>query len=193
MIPRSEVRKPLFGSASAQTLSALSTPVISVFTYWRPVSRFVRCTATNCLTKFCWPSNGYSRRSQGKDLTHWTTLTSTQWMFSMTCFQTVCVLAKVLRDLYAEPRVLLPEASLAHIDGINAHLAETQHQLQNEIESLQLELRRSQDPERMQLIQEMISVSQVIHMPSGHRVNSTWIHSGPIGSNVTHPRKGNRV
>ncbi|RDB16847.1 Vacuolar protein sorting-associated protein 53 [Hypsizygus marmoreus] len=57
----------------------------------------------------------------------------------------------VLNDLFPD------EASLAHIDTVNARLSETQLILQKEIESLQVELKRNQDPERMQLIQEMIS------------------------------------
>lgn len=50
------------------------------------------------------------------------------------------------------------EASLAHIDAVNSRLAETQLELQNEIDSLQQELSTNQDPEKMQVIQEMISV-----------------------------------
>ncbi|KAF8070050.1 Vps53-like protein [Lyophyllum atratum] len=57
----------------------------------------------------------------------------------------------VLNDLFPD------EASLAHLDTVSARLAETQRELQTEIDALQAELRRSQDPERMQLIQEMIS------------------------------------
>lgn len=49
------------------------------------------------------------------------------------------------------------EASLAHIDAVNSRLAETQLELQNEIDSLQQELSTNQDPEKMQVIQEMIS------------------------------------
>ncbi|KAF9467425.1 Vps53-like protein [Collybia nuda] len=49
------------------------------------------------------------------------------------------------------------EASLAHIEAVNARLVETQNVLQKEIDSLQAELARNQDPEKMQLIQEMIS------------------------------------
>ncbi|KAG6861932.1 hypothetical protein C0995_009882 [Termitomyces sp. Mi166 len=57
----------------------------------------------------------------------------------------------VLNDLFPD------EESLAHLDFVNTRLAETQQQLQKEIGVLQDELRRSQDPEKMQLIQEMIS------------------------------------
>jgi hypothetical protein len=53
---------------------------------------------------------------------------------------------------------MYPEASLAHIDAVNSRLSETQLDLQNEIDSLQRELSANHDPERMQLIQEMISV-----------------------------------
>jgi len=50
------------------------------------------------------------------------------------------------------------EASLAHLDAVSARLAETQVELQKEVDLLQAELRVSQDPERMLVIQEMISV-----------------------------------
>ncbi|KAG6845073.1 hypothetical protein H0H87_000977 [Tephrocybe sp. NHM501043] len=57
----------------------------------------------------------------------------------------------VLNDLFPD------EASLAHLDLVNTQLAETQRKLQTEVDALQSELRQSQDPEKMQLIQEMIS------------------------------------
>ncbi|KAG5717946.1 Vacuolar protein sorting-associated protein 53 like protein [Termitomyces sp. T112] len=57
----------------------------------------------------------------------------------------------VLNDLFPN------EESLAHLDFVNTRLTETQQQLQKEVDALQDELRRSQDPEKMQLIQEMIS------------------------------------
>lgn len=50
------------------------------------------------------------------------------------------------------------EASLAHIDDVNSKLNQTQVELQAEIHALQLELKNNQDPERMTMIQEMISV-----------------------------------
>ena len=50
------------------------------------------------------------------------------------------------------------EASLGHLDAVSARLAETQVELQKEVDLLQAELRVSQDPERMLVIQEMISV-----------------------------------
>ncbi|KII92548.1 hypothetical protein PLICRDRAFT_37313 [Plicaturopsis crispa FD-325 SS-3] len=49
------------------------------------------------------------------------------------------------------------EASLGNIAAVQARLTQTEHDLQREIDSLQQELRRNQDPGRMQLIQEMIS------------------------------------
>ncbi|KAG6877048.1 hypothetical protein C0993_010734 [Termitomyces sp. T159_Od127] len=57
----------------------------------------------------------------------------------------------VLNDLFPD------EESLAHLDFVSTRLADTQQQLQKEVDALQDELRRSQDPEKMQLIQEMIS------------------------------------
>ncbi|TFK44162.1 Vps53-like protein [Crucibulum laeve] len=49
------------------------------------------------------------------------------------------------------------EASLAHIGEVNAKLNDTQLALQQEIDTLQTELKLSQDPDRMTHIQEMIS------------------------------------
>lgn len=50
------------------------------------------------------------------------------------------------------------EASLARLDAVQAKLAQDERELQAEIEALQEALKRDQDPGRMQLIQEMISV-----------------------------------
>ena len=52
----------------------------------------------------------------------------------------------------------LVEASLAHLEVVSSRLAETQQELQKEVDALQSELKVSQDPERMSVIQEMISV-----------------------------------
>ncbi|CAK5281328.1 unnamed protein product [Mycena citricolor] len=49
------------------------------------------------------------------------------------------------------------EASLANIAAVQTRLADTQLELQREIDSLQAELKKNQDPARMHLIQEMIS------------------------------------
>ncbi|TFK53541.1 hypothetical protein OE88DRAFT_1655697 [Heliocybe sulcata] len=49
------------------------------------------------------------------------------------------------------------EASLAQIESVQAKLVQDEEQLQREIDALQEELRRDQNPRRMQLIQEMIS------------------------------------
>ncbi|KZT29143.1 hypothetical protein NEOLEDRAFT_1056915 [Neolentinus lepideus HHB14362 ss-1] len=49
------------------------------------------------------------------------------------------------------------ETSLSQIESVQARLAQDEEQLQKEIDSLQEELRRDQNPRRMQLIQEMIS------------------------------------
>lgn len=53
---------------------------------------------------------------------------------------------------------LRTEAALGQLQAVQARLAENEKELQLEIDSLQAELRREQDPNRMQLIQEMISV-----------------------------------
>lgn len=50
------------------------------------------------------------------------------------------------------------EASLAHLEDVSTRLADTHEELQKEVDVLQAELKRSQDPERMSTIQEMISV-----------------------------------
>ena len=52
----------------------------------------------------------------------------------------------------------LVEASLVHLEVVSSRLAETQQELQKEVDALQSELKISQDPERMSIIQEMISV-----------------------------------
>ncbi|KAH7913280.1 Vps53-like protein [Hygrophoropsis aurantiaca] len=54
-------------------------------------------------------------------------------------------------------RLFPDEASLSQLETVQASLARNQHDLQQEIDSLKAELRRDQDPTRMQLIQEMIS------------------------------------
>lgn len=48
---------------------------------------------------------------------------------------------------------------MGQIEVIQTRLAQNELELQREVDSLQQELKRDQDPGRMQLIQEMISVS----------------------------------
>jgi len=60
--------------------------------------------------------------------------------------------------LHVDSSCSLAEASLAHLEVVNSRLAETQQELQKEVDALQSELKISQDPERMSIIQEMISV-----------------------------------
>jgi len=50
------------------------------------------------------------------------------------------------------------EESLGQIASVQAHLSKTEAELQKEILELQDEMSRNKDPNRMQLIQEMISV-----------------------------------
>ncbi|KAH7923145.1 hypothetical protein BV22DRAFT_1196908 [Leucogyrophana mollusca] len=57
----------------------------------------------------------------------------------------------VLNELFPD------EASLSQLETVQANLAQNQRDLQREIDSWKAELRRDQDPTRMQLIQEMIS------------------------------------
>ncbi|KAG7098487.1 hypothetical protein E1B28_000431 [Marasmius oreades] len=49
------------------------------------------------------------------------------------------------------------EASLAQTENVREKLLQTKQDLQHELETLRQELKRNQDPDRMQLIQEMIS------------------------------------
>ena len=51
------------------------------------------------------------------------------------------------------------EAALGQLEAVQAKLAQNERELQDEIDALREELRKDQDPSRMQLIQEMISVS----------------------------------
>jgi len=57
----------------------------------------------------------------------------------------------------------LPEESLGQIEVVQAHLSQNEIKLRNEIEALRAELKRDQDPNRMQLIQETISVCSTGH------------------------------
>ena len=52
-----------------------------------------------------------------------------------------------------------PESALGQLEAVQARLAQNERDLQAEIDELREELRKDQDPSRMQLIQEMISVS----------------------------------
>ncbi|KZV93409.1 hypothetical protein EXIGLDRAFT_612935 [Exidia glandulosa HHB12029] len=57
----------------------------------------------------------------------------------------------------ASLNALFPDqAALAELDAVQGRLREDQRALQTQIDELQNELRRDQDPDRMQLIQEMI-------------------------------------
>ena len=83
---------------------------------------------------------------------------------------------------------ILPEASLGQLDAVQARLAESERSLQHEIDFLQRELSKEQDSSRMQLIQEMISVSLCSHvMPSQLTTSSV----GLARTNVTHSRESN--
>ena len=50
------------------------------------------------------------------------------------------------------------EAALGRLDEVQARLNGQEQDILNEIKELEIELRKEQDPSRMQLIQEMISV-----------------------------------
>lgn len=84
------------------------------------------------------------------------------------------------------------EASLAHLEAVGARLAETHQELQKEVDTLQAELRVSQDPERMSVIQEMISV--LMNLPSFRDLNLIRrLLLGSAWTNVPHQGKGHRV
>ncbi|KAJ8494966.1 hypothetical protein ONZ51_g1987 [Trametes cubensis] len=57
----------------------------------------------------------------------------------------------VLNDYFPD------EAALGQLEAVQSRLAESERLLQSEIDTLREELRKDQDPSRMQLIQEMIS------------------------------------
>lgn len=84
----------------------------------------------------------------------------------------------------------LVEASLAHLEVVSSRLAETQQELQKEVDALQSELKVSQDPERMSIIQEMISVGYLINWFLNIY---TYPPVGLTGPNVTYSGEGNRV
>lgn len=63
-----------------------------------------------------------------------------------------------LANIYQTHHFGFVEESLGQLDLVQAQLAKDEQDLQNEIAQLQEELRLQQDPGRMQLIQEMISV-----------------------------------
>jgi hypothetical protein len=50
------------------------------------------------------------------------------------------------------------EASLGELEAVQQRLAENERQIKAQIDELTEELKANQDPDRMQLIQEMISV-----------------------------------
>lgn len=89
-------------------------------------------------------------------------------------------LYKVLKDA--------TEASLEKLQDVQSQLADTQQQLQEEIDGLQAELKRNQDPERMTIIQEMISVCLQVSSIYSRKSNS--LIQGPPRTNVAHPREG---
>ena len=73
----------------------------------------------------------------------------------MVCQSTVL---KTASHVYEAHYLAFLEESLGQLDVVQAQLAKDEQDLQNEIAQLQEELRLQQDPGRMQLIQEMISV-----------------------------------
>jgi len=74
---------------------------------------------------------------------------------------------------------------------VNQKLKERQENLQEEINELEDELKENQNPERMSLIQEMISVSSAWNLLCP--CPSTPFDSGSFWSNVPYTRKGHRI
>lgn len=60
--------------------------------------------------------------------------------------------------LIEERTLLILEASLGELDSVQQQLADSERQMKEQIDELTGELKANQDPSRMQLIQEMISV-----------------------------------
>lgn len=80
----------------------------------------------------------------------------------------------------------MPEASLGNIGVVKARLAQDELAIKREIASLQEELKRDQDPGRMQLIQEMISVSIMHYLHLSMDTNVYFGILGPVRSDVTY-------
>ena len=56
----------------------------------------------------------------------------------------------------------MAEASLGELEAVQQRLSESERQMNAQIDELTEELKTNQDPDRMQLIQEMISVRSPI-------------------------------
>lgn len=80
-----------------------------------------------------------------------------QSVYSINSFQTVRS-RRMLQECTA-CSTLKPESSLDQIEAVQARLAQNGRDIQAQIDELTVQLKSSQDPSRMQLIQEMISVS----------------------------------
>jgi len=101
-------------------------------------------------------------------------------------------ISKTTTHIYQMHYVLFLEESLGQLDVVQVQLAKDEQDLQNEITQLQEELRLQQDPGRMQLIQEMISVRLDAWSLAHIRL---FFDSAPgsFGTDVSHPRKGHRI
>ena len=67
----------------------------------------------------------------------------------------VCVLG---HSSIFQASMMRVEAALGRLDDVQTRLNVQEQDILNEIKELEIELRKEQDPSRMQLIQEMISV-----------------------------------
>lgn len=72
---------------------------------------------------------------------------------------------------------------MARLDAVQAKLVQDERELQAEIDALQEALTRDQDPGRMQLIQEMISV---FYFSSAYELAVQVFRVGPPRANVMH-------
>ena len=71
--------------------------------------------------------------------------------------------------LIEERTLLVLEASLGELGDVQQHLADSERQMKEQIDELTKELKTNQDPNRMQLIQEMISVGFLALVWLGHQ------------------------
>jgi predicted nuclease with TOPRIM domain len=82
------------------------------------------------------------------------------------------------------------EASLGELEDVQQRLADNERQMKAQIDELTEELKANQDPNRMQLIQEMISVWPVLVSGFSWMTKTMWSNTGTAGSNVSHTGEG---
>ncbi len=86
------------------------------------------------------------------------------------------------------------EASLGQLEAVQSRLAQNERDLQLEIDSLQDELGTEQDPNRMHLIQEMISVRpHTMHGGYLPCLNYPFNYLGFTGADVSYTGESDRI